>query len=341
MGACPALETLVYRGQLSPAVLGRLGKVCPRLTTLCIQTDDEDLTEAYKVIPLLPSLLPQLRSLELPDLKSEQQLPDLSKLTNLLSLELEALKFTAECKWQYLPPNLNCLVSCGMSAIPSALAEGRGVFSNLITLDLGFAFFNLETLADLLLAAPALQLIRQGECNERVEKMVIIPCLLESLAGPADLFLLNHRLQTGLEIEQGMLYVCCGPKAPVSHSLALIAALPVATHIKNCNLSGIQPALLSPLLRVFPNLRGLKLHFDGDINDIILQDVTACQELITLEIKSCQKISPMGLIALCQRLPQLRYVCCDGCGQITAAVLESCAKLLLRHGLVVEMVDHS
>lgn len=69
-GACPALTSLTVEGSSRLETLCKLGQACRLLTALTVVAEDEDMPEVQQLVSLLPSLLPNVHTLSLPDLVS-------------------------------------------------------------------------------------------------------------------------------------------------------------------------------------------------------------------------------------------------------------------------------
>lgn len=90
------------------------------------------------------------------------------------------------------------------------------------------------------------------------------------------------------------------------------------------------------LLPLFPCLHTLQLMVEN-VDDVGLCLVAVCSQLHKLTLSLCHSVTPMGLYALCMRLPTLRSVVCNGCNQLKGCAVVACARLLREHGREVKL----
>lgn len=187
MSASPALTALSLEGQFSPLLLRMVHQACPLLSELSLITEHEDenkderdaqaavqlsdLTLITKdtdgldmqaVVHLLPSLLPNVHTLSLPQFI--RSLPDMSKNVGITTLCVKSLVIDSEAIWLCLPSKLQHL-QCS-TVLMRLDPVRRGVdnpnrsepfLGSLLTFNFRIACFLLKPLAKILVAAPALQ----------------------------------------------------------------------------------------------------------------------------------------------------------------------------------------
>lgn len=338
--ACPALRTLISRGPLSTGFLQRLGQNCPHLSFISIHAEPEDVPYMHRTVPLLPSLLPHITSLSFPYLGGPgSELPDLTQHSHITTLKITSFTFEAVGHWRRLPPNLQYLKCCKILAVPAASFGGaRRVLGSLLTLGTRVHVMPLEDLNQLLRAAPVLQ-----ELSTTGGENFLIECPLDSSSMAFDLSFLHQRMQAGTRMN-GILRVegSQGRAGGAASQALLISQLPRMTLVKRCSFTGVSHADLRCLLSMFPNVEELVLDSFRGMSDAQLLDLAACVHITTMLLEFSSRVSPQGLVALCQRLPALRRFRCGGCTQLRRAALAGCAQLLAQQsGRIVQMEDLS
>ncbi|MEW5299657.1 MAG: hypothetical protein WDW36_002650 [Sanguina aurantia] len=343
-GACTVLTSLQFQGSISPGLVLRMGQACPLLTSLAFVATHRNRLDLQAAVKLVAGL-PGLTKLALHDIQHE--LPDMSANHGLRSLSLEPFSFRSDAEWRQLPPNLTHLACSVIASGPPAhsASGGRGLLGSLLGLELGGAYPRLQLghLAKLLRAAPLLaSLTSPGVCEGPATGNATICCHSALLTAGADLSLLLQRMDALPAIGRARyLFVCdydeiiWGRQNGTPGSLQpFIASLPGMPGVSWLDVSGIEPADLASLLDKFPDLLELTLRGMVDMDDLELQQATAAKGITGLKMLFCHSITPMGLLALCQRLPMLRQVTCvvdhtiNGCG-LRQPDLDRCAQLLL------------
>lgn len=117
-----------------------------------------------------------------------------------------------------------------------------------------------------------------------------------------------------------------------------LAALPLMVGVTQCELVGLIDGQLSTALSLFPDVQTVGLVSMNDMSDVELQDLVVCRSLTAIVLTACNKVTPMGLLSLCQRLPNLLSVHHKECSCLTETSLEGCVQLLAKHGLLVKVV---
>lgn len=327
--ACPALNSLLFEGALSPAFLQVLGQACPLLSELEILTNAKSL---HKTGPLLSSLLPQLTSLMLPKVDGEEDLPDMSQHKGIVALEMRFCPFVSSAGWLRLPPNLKHLECHSILQGPAGDEIGR-----LLSLHMLVSDISLMALAQLMRAAPAMQALRTtmllDDNTLSNNDSVSVSCSLTCPTTAVDLALLETR--TGSFLENAIISISGARLERGASLLPFIAALPHMPRVKRCGVNTVKAADLGPLLRHLPEIKQLWLGSIGGMDDVVVQDVAACQQLRDICLKECHGVSSIGLVALCHHLPKLRRVVCEKCSQLGAVVVKKCAMVLRKCGINV------
>lgn len=120
----------------------------------------------------------------------------------------------------------------------------------------------------------------------------------------------------------------------------LLAALPRMPGVTRCTLDVCNAYDLWQLLRKFPNVLRVCLRPKAiALGDVGLQDLTVRSQLTRLYLQEFPSITPLGLMALCQHLPGLRYVGYTACEQLQYVHVDTRMQLMERHGSPVEMVE--
>lgn len=189
-------------------------------------------------------------------------------------------------------------------------------------------------MAQLLRAAPALQKFTTGSF---LTCPPYLRCDVNS-ATAADMSLLHHRREVGSIKELTCLFSCShtSPTDIVSH-LSILASLPHMTGFTHCDFECCNAVELCHLVKAFPDAQDLKLSYPEGVTDVDLQTLAACKCVTKLTLIGCNSVSPMGLHALCLRLPQLCSVICEGCHQLREPALQTCKQLLERPIMLVEI----
>lgn len=334
--ACPALASLTYAGIMSPALLGAFGLACPLLTALTINNFPEELLYLQLVVQQLPTFLPHLNSLAIPDLHEE--LLDMSDCSNILTLDIGSYTFYPDAHWRFLPPKLQHLLCEGVSAGPPPASAGSGpLLTSLLTLELMEQSMTLDTLAQLLRAAGTLRGIKAGGHLEPGYTGWFIGCPF-SLSTAADLALLHARMDEGLSVVVKY-HIGRGLRTIEGSLQPFIDALPCMQRVTTCAFTRVQPAEFRPLFQAFPSLKHMQLFSQPVMDDVLLQEVAACSHLTKLVLWDCGHVSPMGLLALCLRLPSLELITYDVCALLIEPFVQNCVKLLESQGVSVRIVQ--
>ncbi|MEW5309044.1 MAG: hypothetical protein WDW38_000956 [Sanguina aurantia] len=246
--------------------------------------------------------------------------------------------FESESSWSRLPPNLQHLVCQGFFSAPAAVcASNTPALSSLLTLRTDGTQLPLESICQLLRAAPALQsLSTVGEARPIRVSNFTIECPLASASVGFDLSLLHERMLAGLSIK-AILRVEGG--GGVAARADIISALPSMSLFKRGSFVSLGRADLQLLLKKFPNVEEVILSSIQGMDDIGMQDLTVCPKITELLFEFCG-MGAIGMIRLCRRLPALKKVSCGGCAKLRARALMECAQLLQRqYGLRVALME--
>lgn len=351
-GALPALKCVTGVEGMPLVCFKNLGKSCPLLSHLTLHVWSCPGSFLHDLVQQQPSLLPNLTSLSLTGVLSQLDgtFPDMSQNTSIVRLTLPYNTCQSSTPWLLFPPQLRHLCfgtfskrSLGLPAASSATSVYLNLFRNLVSLKVDEAPMPLHALAQILAVAPALKSINVGGHTADA----CIECDLD-LATISDLRVVHERMRMNSELLKDALFrVECmsrdGIEGPV---LSFIAQLPCMTCITRCTFLYFEPEELAPLLRVFPNVTQLTLepsweNKEQSMNDVHLQDLTSCLQLTRLVLQYCMKVTSMGLLALCLRLPGLRTVILAAADDVEPRLSESdlqgCMHLLQRHGQQVEV----
>lgn len=329
VGACPALTVLQPNFKPSPAFLRSLGKSCPLLTTLDLCVAHPDGPDIDEIVQLQPSLLPNVHSLILEGF--HYNLPDMSTLTGVRSLQLLNFYPSSEDEWRSLPPNLESLACSGLIVGPSSSPScQRPLLANLLALYItSMIGTNLHALAQLVRAAPVLQSICCDSFGDTEHQGFVVKCPL-GLSTAADLSLLHRRPE--IQVFKDATYQFYFALDLVQPPLSLITSLPVMTGFTSCELDGCTYEGLVALLRVFPDARTVYLLYLLEMDDVELRAVTSCESLTTLKLTYLPRVTTLGLLALHLRLSGLRYVSCASCDELQQPALDTCALILKGYG---------
>lgn len=215
---------------------------------------------------------------------------------------------------------------------------GVGSLSNLLSVHLSGEYPRLEECAQILRAAPLLQAFTSSDTYEHLEvETATIRCRSSTPTTGTDLFLLHERMSKLTGIRDATYLIVCSYQEIIRDrqngipgSLQpFIASLPTMTGVTKLDLSCIEPADLASILHKFPDLQELMLRCQYNMNDVELQHAAAANKLVSLKFLICREVTPMGLLALCQRLPNLSHVTCVDCTSVEQTDLDRCAELLM------------
>ncbi|MEW5298311.1 MAG: hypothetical protein WDW36_001451 [Sanguina aurantia] len=251
---------------------------------------------------------------------------------------MTSFSFESESSWSRLPPNLQHLVCQGFFSAPAAVcASNTPALSSLLTLRTDGTQLPLESISQLLRAAPALRCFSTvGEARPIRVSNFTIECPLASSSVGLDLSLLHERMLAGLSIK-AILRVEGG--GGVAARADIISALPSMSLFKRGSFVSLGRADLQLLLKKFPNVEEVILSSIQGMDDIGMQDLTVCTKITELLFEFCG-IGAMGMTRLCRRLPVLKKVSCGGCAKLRAPALMECAQLLQRqYGLRVALME--
>lgn len=335
--ACPMLSRLESQGRLSQTFLRHLGGACPLLTELTIMSNNQDIPYLVEVLLLLPSLLPNVNTLRLPlqhRMRPEDNCPDMSSNTGLMHLYLPYCMLNSS-SWQCLPPKLltlECFVIC-----QGPPANGPGdLLGSLLGLSVTCKVpMQMGSLAQLLRCAPNLEVIT---ANHGDVGLHTIDCTFNLPTAAADLSTLLGRME--IDVIKNAVY-SFGYFKDDDDSLPFppfLAALPCMAGVERFEVQNCPSAHLGPLLAVFPDVRELSLLCTEDMGDVGLQALASCTKLTSLTLEGCSKATPIGLFALCTRLPGLCSVVHKTCTLLQAPALDSFEQLLQRNIILQEVV---
>lgn len=331
--ACPVLTTFsCLKGHLSTGFIRSLGKDCPLLTRLFLHTGSEDGSYLDGIVQLLPSTFANLHTLSV-DSCQIASLPDMRANTSIRVLEVSCFEFTEEAEWLRLPTTLAYLHCFSVVAgPPTAALASQQPLRSLVSLTLEDALSTpLHSLAQILRAAPAL---RDVMCNASEYEAGLFPimCWLGSSTA-ADLTLVHGRFD--IELFRDATYICDCREVHDRGSLvqSVVAGLPCMTGAVRCELNCILLADAVALLHIFPDAEHVGLScMEADSDDTVLRALSSCANITHLELCLCGKVTPMGLLALCMRVPQLRSVSHSCCAALAAPALKGFAERLRGYG---------
>lgn len=338
VGACPMLSRLKSQGRLSQTFLRHVGEACPLLTELTILSESQDLPDLQKVLLLLPSLLPNVDTLWLPlhRLHRRQDVfPDMSSNTGLRNLYLHRCIFDSEKSWQCLPPKLLTLECFAIRQGPPATGPGGQLLHSLLGLSVACHVpMRLDSLAQLLRCAPNLKVITD---NHGYGGLHTIDCTFNPPTAAADLSTLRGRMEIDA-IKHAVYRFGYNEEYDVMLFPPLLAALPCMAGVERCEVQYCLSSDLGPLLAVFPDVRELSLLGMEEMGDVGMQALASCAKLTSLTLEGCSKATPIGLFALCTRLPGLCSVVHNTCTLLKAPALDSFKQLLQRDITLQEVV---
>lgn len=96
-------------------------------------------------------------------------------------------------------------------------------------------------------------------------------------------------------------------------------------------------AILALCSKRFPDLQQLDLAHCCYVDDTAMQVVGMCAQLSVLRICHLSSLTPVGLVAVCQRLPRLRQVLCQDCSKLNKRALREVRHMLHKCGLLIEV----
>lgn len=350
--ACPALNSFTFEGRISQALMQSLGNTCSKLSTFGIMAGNEDIQSWQEVVQQaiqpLPSLLPQVRKLVLPEYEDlvVDSLPDMSGCVGVHTLEVRSFQIQSSDEWSRLPPNLTHLSCKDILSGPVAAEEGGPTLKCLKVLEvLATEATPVSAVAQILRSAPALTEIKANidlvDFDPVVEELGNNEFLLlcpPIAATAADLTLLHQRVDTNFVMDANYL-IRSDVDLPEGAVQAFIDGLPSMARVTNCSFVCVLPVDLGPLLSAFSSLLVVRISSPLHMDDVALQSVAACLRIKRLELCNCNHVSPMGLLALCQRLPSLQSIACQYCDLLKEPFLDMCVQLLARDGLSVKIED--
>lgn len=161
--------------------------------------------------------------------------------------------------------------------------------------------------------------------------------LQSSLASQLNVLQRNTKLDL---FKNAALKIDCGTIEATESSLnCLMVSAPRMSHVQKIQIERASLAALGLLLAVVSDVSTLTLSAMTGVDEIGMQQVAACKGLVMLKLVGCVDVSPIGLHALCQRLPNLNSISCCACPQLTGPGLRRCAELLKGQGKSVDIVD--
>lgn len=323
VSAFPVLKCATIQGYISQSVLCRLGEACPLLTDLILLYNPRETLDAQRLVDLLPSLLPQVSSLDFSQhCQGTCMLPNMMGNDSLVSLDIPNYTLSSQSDWYSLPPNLKLLFVGNIVALPTFFTIHNSILNNLLMLHIG-GNTCANNVAQSVRNAPRLEYVSVTgnlECNPTVIKA-------------SSLRFLHDRMEKGLVINAR--FTVDAKMHAVPH--LCLTLLPSMTHVTRCHIVYEEPGDLAKLLAVFPNMQQLFLVSGRDMDDHVLQDLAACSHLNKLDVVKCKNVTPMGVLALCLSLPGLCNISFHDCGRMSSPGLEKCKSLLKDHGVMVDM----
>lgn len=339
VGACPALESLKFWGDMPLSLLHRAAAACPRLCALKLSSIDHELVCVQSILNQLQSLLPGVNSLCLELLTDD--LPNMSGNTGILSLHLDDQALGSDTCWDLLPPNLQDLRCHEMWAGPDVNSDSRLQLGSLLCLRIDVGSISLPVLVKLLQATPALQRFKQ----ERGFTDAVIDISLNSSTA-ADLKVVMQKMHV---FRDPVLKFNCESDNITGSQEVFFSALPCMTGIKYCKLSNIVYHQLPHLMAMFPDVEVLSLKPVGGVWDFFFhnawQELAKCGRLTELRLLCSfnqdqhPDISPEQLLALCQYVPTLKRISHWGCGAIRGLDAEEIEQFFYRNDVHVDVVD--
>lgn len=209
----------------------------------------------------------------------------------------------------------------------------------MLTLELNSEQLCVFELAQMLRIAPALQVFNKRSKavgGDPGSKPIRIICSLGASIA-ADLAMLQQNMH--IDILRSATYCFCffsldrGPRHP-----SKLSSLPQMVGVSRCELSSCDAEELLAMANTFPDVEELTVKNSDGVSDMHLQALAACGRITTLTLVECMWISPMGLHALCQRLPRLLSVTVQNCVQIQQHALRTCGELLQGRVSLVEAI---
>lgn len=270
--ACPSLKSISYEGDLSPALLRALGEGCPQLSEITLP-GLATLPPLQEMLSLLPSLLPHVSTLAMPDIMLE--LPDFSHLLTVTSLKLGFdFAFESDADWLRLPPKLQHLQCGDIEHGPPVLAsDGSNLLSSLLSLQLLDKHISRDVLAQLLRASPSLQAISSWPGHATADLYIRCRMQPSTHADLSFLLALGKPLVTNaiFHINCSAVSTLHNEAQPLIDNPSFIASLPRMTGIQRCSLSECERGQLAQFLPMFPDVRQLILSHPTGIDDFELQ----------------------------------------------------------------------
>lgn len=344
VNACPAMQRLDSRGHLSPALMHSLQAACPLLTALKLSAGEANASHVQTVVDLLPTSLPSITSLAFTRSVTNYELPDMSDNANIVDLQLNGFTFQHEAQWLCIPPKLQQLV-CGFIKVgPPAITNSTGLLASLISMTLEVDNIGhttnvcMHAVAQLLCAAEALKVFQHANETESFT-FVCSPGEGTAVSAAADIQVLSQRMNIS-GVESAFFCIKFETVTPTStYLLPFIASLPCMAGVSQLQIEDCPPEAIPLVLHIFPNLQVMLLDSEEGVDDYDMQALAACKHLIRLILFSCSKVSPMGVMALCQRLPHLSYVGHHACPKMSQPEVTRCLDILKGYGLLVEIVS--
>lgn len=343
-----ALHLLTMHGPLSSGLMHAMGSACPQLYALTIIAGSGDAEHVQTTVSLLPNLLPNISHLAFQKHESDYILPDISNNSKIVDLDLEDYRFKTPAAFQLLPSSLHSLRCYTIGdAVPAINSSGTPTLGNLNTLTLQPNDMNpwigLSQLAQLLRAAPVLKSVAFEDDSGPPS----IDCDFDETSNVADaasnLALLLKRTDVDV-VRNGQCRICFDSRESHAMLKPLIDCLPCMLGITQCELRGMVPGELGLLVKLFPDVTHMLIQHthEFDEEEMLLDDeellcVEACTQLTSILLSGFSKLTSLGLLTLCERLPLLKEVVCCECAQLGEPVLKKCVQLLGRLGKFVEI----
>lgn len=269
----------------------------------------------------------------------------MTQCTSITSLYLYNCRVKTDTQWRRLPPKLQDLQIGRVTNGPPAFTDGSSrqpLLDSLLRVGIA-SDVPINALTQLLHAAPNLDELKDD--LDRIfdhhptldeQDYVMVDCS-ETHSRPDDFLVLLKR--GSLYSINNATYRFHGNSdlawGSWNRSSVAVRSLP---GFLSCIFALAEIPDLQQLLRAFPDVENLALRRLGALDDVQLQMLVASASLKRLVLERCNKISTMGLVLLCARLPSLCYVRCVACDGLTGPGLDLCSQLLMRDSLLWEHV---
>lgn len=342
VGVCPATRFFGLRGWLPVELVRKVAVVCPLIEELSLyELYNKNLEQT---VQLLPSIFPRISTLCLPPHEEARwrsaglSLPDMSANTSIRTLHLGVNNCDDSTSWGHLPPNLQHLICGKLQVGPPSVADASFLLPSLVRMIITNGTISSHALAQLLRTSPILQhLDVRGRWPFFHQPSICVECVFNKHT-VADFATLQPRVQHILK--EPSFKIDCGVGRVKRSMGAFFASLPCMIGVTRCTFSKLHADVpFGLLLHVFPDMQHLDLNTVGKFDDMQLQELTTCAHLTSLCLQSCKGFTPMGVLALCLRMPTLSSIQIFDCVQLQGRALKRCVQLLERHGVCVNVVQ--